>query len=222
VLTLAHELGHGLHAYLARGQGVFHQSTPLTLAETASVFGETVTFGRLLEEVTDPNERLALLASNLEDQIATVFRQIAMNRFEHSIHTERREAGELSVDRLGDLWAASQADMLGDSVEITEGYRTWWSYIPHFIGTPGYVYAYAYGQLFALSVYRRYTEQGSDFVPRYLHMLSAGGSVAPEDLGLMVGCDLADPGFWDGGLAIVEEQLDAAETAAFDAGRLKD
>ena len=164
VLTLAHELGHGLHAYLAREQGVFHQSTPLTLAETASVFGETVTFGRLLETVSDPAERLTLLAANLEDQIATVFRQIAMNRFEHAMHTARREEGELSVDRLGELWADSQTAMLGDSVEVTEGYRTWWSYIPHFIGTPGYVYAYAYGQLLALSVYARYEEQGSGFV----------------------------------------------------------
>jgi oligoendopeptidase F len=220
VLTLAHELGHGLHAYLARGQGIFHQGTPLTLAETASVFGETVTFGRLLEEVTDPNERLALLASNLEDQIATVFRQIAMNRFEHSIHTERREAGELSVERLGDLWAASQADMLGDSVEITEGYRTWWSYIPHFIGTPGYVYAYAYGQLLALSVYAQYEARGPEFVPQYLDLLRAGGSMAPEDLGRLVDVDLADPGFWDRGLDIIERRLEETIAAAEASGRL--
>jgi oligoendopeptidase F len=220
VLTLAHELGHGLHAFLARGQGVFHQGTPLTLAETASVFGETVTFGRLLDATPDPDARLALLAESLEGQIATVFRQIAMNRFEHSIHTERREAGELSVDRIGELWAASQADMLGDSVEITEGYRTWWSYIPHFIATPGYVYAYAYGQLLALAVYGRYQEEGDSFVPAYIDLLSAGGSKSPEELGEIVGIDLADPGFWDSGLALVERQLDAAEQAARDAGRL--
>jgi oligoendopeptidase F len=220
VLTLAHELGHGLHAYLAREQGPFHQGTPLTLAETASVFGETVTFGRLLEQTTDPNERLALLAENIEGAIATVFRQTAMNRFEDSAHTARRTEGELSVDRFGQLWAASQEEMLGAAVEVTDGYRSWWSYVPHFIGTPGYVYAYAYGQLLALSVYAQYTEQGSDFVPRYLHMLSSGGSMAPEELGKIVGCDLADPGFWDGGLDLVEEQLEQAETAAFDAGRL--
>ena len=183
VLTLAHELGHGLHAYLARGQGLFHQGTPLTLAETASVFGETVTFGRLLEQTVDPGERLALLAENIEGAIATVFRQTAMNRFEHSAHLARREEGELSVERFGELWAASQEEMLGEAVEVTEGYRSWWSYVPHFIGTPGYVYAYAYGQLLALSVYRQYEEQGSDFVPRYLHLLSAGGSLAPEELG---------------------------------------
>ena len=220
VLTLAHELGHGIHAYLARAQGVFHQSTPLTLAETASVFGETVTFGRLLEEVTDPKERLALLASNLEDQIATVFRQIAMNRFEDSIHTERREAGELSIDRFGELWSASQEHMLGDSVEITEGYRSWWSYIPHFIGTPGYVYAYAYGQLLALSVYAQYEARGADFVPQYLDLLRAGGSMAPQELGKLVDVDLADPGFWDRGLDIIERRLEETIAAAEASGRL--
>ncbi len=220
VLTLAHELGHGVHAYLAREQGVFHQTTPLTLAETASVFGETVTFGRLLDATTDPDARLALLAESLEGQIATVFRQTAMNRFEDAVHTSRREDGELSVERFGELWAASQEAMLGDSVEITEGYRTWWSYIPHFIGTPGYVYAYAYGQLLALSVYRKYTEDGAAFVPRYLEMLSAGGSLPPQELGRIVGVDLADPGFWDGGLDIVAEQLEAAEAAATATGRV--
>ncbi|MBK5222852.1 MAG: M3 family oligoendopeptidase [Acidimicrobiia bacterium] len=220
VLTLAHELGHGLHAYLAREQGVFHQGTPLTLAETASVFGETVTFGKLLDATSDPNERLALLAESIEGAIATVFRQTAMNQFEAAVHSARRDEGELSVERFGELWAATQADMLGDSVEITEGYRTWWSYIPHFIGTPGYVYAYAYGQLLALSVYARYQEQGGDFVPRYMHLLSSGGSMPPEALGRIVGCDLADPGFWGAGLDIVQGQLDAAETAAHEAGRL--
>ncbi|MDQ3756695.1 MAG: M3 family oligoendopeptidase [Actinomycetota bacterium] len=220
VVTLAHELGHGLHAYLARPQGVFHQGTPLTLAETASVFGETVAFGRLLDRCETPDARLSLLAQHIEGAIATVFRQTAMNRFEHLAHTARRTEGELSVPRLGELWAQSQAELFGDAVEITEGYRSWWSYIPHFVHTPGYVYAYAYGQLLALSVYRQYEEQGSDFVPRYLHLLASGGSMPPEELGRLVGCDLADPGFWDGGLAIVEQQLDAAETAAWEAGRL--
>ena len=220
VLTLAHELGHGVHAYLARGQIVFQQSTPLTLAETASVFGETVTFGRLLGETTDPAARLALLAESLEGQIATVFRQIAMKRFEAAVHTERREQGELSVERFGALWAGTQRDMLGDAVEVTEGYKTWWSYIPHFIGTPGYVYAYAYGQLLALAVYRQYEEQGDAFVPSYLELLRRGGSASPEALGRIVGVDLGDPDFWTGGLLIIEEQLAAAEQAAVDAGRL--
>lgn len=220
VSTLAHELGHGLHAYLAREQGVFHQSTPLTLAETASVFGEAVTNNALLGQLEDPNARFALLATTLEDSIATVFRQVAMNRFEDLVHTARREEGELSVDRFGDLWVESQEAMLGDSVEVTEGYRTWWSYVPHFIGTPGYVYAYAYGQLLALSVYARYTERGQEFVPSYLELLRAGGSMSPGELGRIVDCDLEDPGFWDAGLTIVEGQLDAATEAARAAGRL--
>ncbi|HXP28712.1 MAG TPA: M3 family oligoendopeptidase [Solirubrobacteraceae bacterium] len=220
VLTLAHELGHGVHFALAAKQGIFHQSTPLTLAETASVFGETVVFGRLLEDDSSPASRLALLAENLEDTIATVFRQVAMNRFEDLVHTARREQGELSVERFGELWADSQSELLGDSVELTDGYRSWWSYIPHFIGTPGYVYAYAYGQLLALSVYERYEELGAEMVPRYLEMLAAGGSKSPEELGEIVGIDLADPGFWDSGLDLVERQLKEAEEAAEASGRL--
>ena len=219
VLTLAHELGHGVHFALAADQGIFHQGTPLTLAETASVFGETVVFGRLLEEDSSPSSRLALLAENIEGALATVFRQVAMNRFEDAVHTARRGEGELSVERFGELWFESQEEMFGDSVEITEGYRSWWSYIPHFIGSPGYVYAYAYGQLLALSVYQRYEEQGDELVPRYLDMLAAGGSRSPEALGHIVGIDLADPGFWDAGLDLVERQLSAAEDAAQAAGR---
>jgi oligoendopeptidase F len=220
VLTLAHELGHGVHAYLAREQGIFHQTTPLTLAETASVFGETVTNKRLLSLLDDPGERFALLAATLDDSIATVFRQVAMNRFEDACHTARRTEGELSVDRFGELWVDTQAAMLGEAVEITDGYRTWWSYIPHFIGTPGYVYAYAYGQLLALSVYARYEAEGDAFVPAYLELLRAGGSRPPEELGRIVDCDLADPGFWDAGLRIVDAQLGAAEDAARAAGRI--
>ena len=211
VLTLAHELGHGVHFALAARQGIFHQSTPLTLAETASVFGETIVFGRLLEEDTAPASRLALLAENLEDTIATVFRQVAMNRFEELVHTARREQGELSVERFGELWAESQGELLGDSVELTEGYRSWWSYVPHFIGRPGYVYAYAYGQLLALSVYERYEQTGAELVPRYLELLAAGGSRSPQELGEIVGIDLADPGFWEAGLDLVERQLKDAE-----------
>jgi oligoendopeptidase F len=220
VLTLAHELGHGVHAALARPQGIFHHSTPLTLAETASVFGETVVFGRLLEMADTPASRLSLLAENVEGAIATVFRQIAMNRFEDRVHTARRTEGELAVERLNELWEQAQESMFGDSVEVTPGYRTWWSYIPHFIGAPGYVYAYAYGQLLALSVYKRYEEQGPSFVPRYLDMLSAGGSLPPEELGALVDCDLSDPAFWSGGLAIIQGQLAKAEEAARADGRI--
>ncbi len=180
VLTMAHELGHGVHFALAAGQGIFHQGTPLTLAETASVFAETIVFGRLIDADQTPASRLALLAENIEGAIATVFRQVAMNRFEELVHTERREQGELSVERFGELWHDSQAELFGDSVEVTDGYRAWWSYIPHFINTPGYVYAYAYGQLLALSVYQRYRERGPEFVPQYLDLLAAGRLAQPR------------------------------------------
>jgi oligoendopeptidase F len=220
VLTLAHELGHGVHFALAARQGIFHQHTPLTLAETASVFGETIVFGRLLGEDSTPASRLALLAESVEDAIATVFRQVAMNRFEELVHTERRERGELSVERLGELWLGSQRELLGDSVALTDGYGSWWSYIPHFIGSPGYVYAYAYGQLLALSVYERYEQAGPELVPRYLELLAAGGSRDPQELGKIVGIDLADAGFWDAGLDLVERRLEDAEEAARAAGRV--
>ncbi len=214
VLTMAHELGHGLHAALAQPQGVFHQSTPLTLAETASVFGETLVFERLLAAADGDEQRLSLLAERLDTAMATVFRQMSMNRFEHLMHTHRRDEGELSPDRICELWVQSQAELFGDSVQITDGYRIWWSYIPHFINTPGYVYAYAYGQLLALSAYRRFAQEGQSFVPRYLELLAAGGSRSPEALGAIVGIDLADPGFWDAGLALIDEQLSAAERVA--------
>jgi oligoendopeptidase F len=214
VLTMAHELGHGLHAVMAQPQGVFHQSTPLTLAETASVFGEALVFGRMVAAAPDDETRLGLLAEQLDGAVATVFRQMAMNRFEHLVHTRRRSEGELSVDRIGESWVESQTELFGDSVQITDGYRMWWSYVPHFINTPGYVYAYAYGQLLALSVYSRYLQEGPSFAPAYLDLLAAGGSRGPEELGAMVGIDLADPGFWDSGLALIEQQLRDAEALA--------
>jgi oligoendopeptidase F len=218
MLTLAHELGHGLHAALAIPRGVLEQHTPLTLAETASVFGETLVFRRLLDAAETPASRLALLAENIEGSIATVFRQTAMNRFEDLVHSARREEGELSIERFGDLWHRSQTEMLGDAVEVTDGYRSWWSYVPHFIGTPGYVYAYAYGQLLALSVYGRYLDEGESFVPRYIELLSSGGSRSPEELAAIAGLDLTDPEFWNDGLKLVGAQLDAAEEAAAQVG----
>lgn len=214
VLTMAHELGHGLHAALAQPQGVFHHSTPLTLAETASVFGETLVFGRLLEATGSDDDRLSLLAERIDGGVATVFRQMAMNRFEHLVHTRRRTEGELSVDRINASWVESQQELFGDSVEITDGYHSWWSYVPHFINSPGYVYAYSYGQLLALSVYQRYAEEGESFVPRYLELLAAGGSRGPEELAAIVGIDLTDPGFWDSGLQLIDDQLTAAEELA--------
>jgi oligoendopeptidase F len=178
------------------------------------VFGEALVFGRMLEAATDDDARLSLLAERIDGAIATVFRQMAMNRFEHLIHTRRRTEGELSVQRICDSWVEAQSELFGDSVEITDGYRMWWSYVPHFINTPGYVYAYAYGQLLALSVYGRYLQEGPSFAPDYLELLAAGGSRTPEELGAMVGIDLADPGFWDAGLALVEQQLRDAEELA--------
>ena len=220
VLTMAHELGHGVHAWLARPQGVYHFTTPLTLAETASIFGETIVLERLLQRAPGPAERLDLLAGALDGAVGAVFRQVAMNRFEHALHTNRREHGELSTDRFAELWLETQADLLGDSVELDDEYGLWWSYVPHFVDAPGYVYAYAYGHLLALSVYRRYEEQGEDFVASYLDLLKAGGDRPPQELGAIVGVDLADPGFWNSGLDLIERQLEAAERAADEAGKL--
>ena len=214
VMTLAHELGHGVHQVLANRLGLFNASTPLTLAETASIFGETVTFGRLLSQETDAKARLALLGGRIEDICASVFRQVAMNRFEDACHRARREEGELSPDRMADEWVRTQQAMFGDSLTITDGYRMWWSYIPHFIHTPGYVYAYAFGNLLALAVYARYEAEGPSFVPSYLQLLASGGSDSPEALGRMVGVDLGDPEFWKAGLAVVDELVTEAEGLA--------
>ncbi|MEX1141319.1 MAG: M3 family oligoendopeptidase [Thermoleophilaceae bacterium] len=219
-LTMAHELGHGVHAALARPRGVFEFTTPLTVAETASIVGETIVLERLLTQAPDAQTRLSLLAESLDGAVAAVFRQVAMNRFEHRVHSERRESGELSIERFSSAWLETQADLLGDSVEPSDDYGSWWSYVPHFVDTPGYVYAYAYGNLLALSVYRRYEEEGDAFVPSYLELLKAGGSRSPEDLGTIVGVDLTDPGFWASGLDLIERQLAAAEQAAAEAGRL--
>ncbi len=220
VLTMAHEMGHGVHYVLAADQGIFHFSTPLTVAETASIFGETIVLERLLGDAPDAATRLSLLAESLDGAVAAVFRQVAMNRFEDRVHNTRRSEGELSVDGFAEAWLETQRDLLGDSVDVTDDYGSWWSYVPHFVDTPGYVYAYAYGHLLALSVYRGYQERGDEFVPSYLDLLRAGGSRSPEDLGKIVDVDLTDPGFWQSGLDLIEEQLDAAEKAAAEAGRL--
>jgi oligoendopeptidase F len=217
VLTLAHELGHGLHGYLAAPLGLFNASTPLTTAETASVFGEALTFKRLLAIEEDPRRRLNLLAGRIEDSIATVYRQIAMNRFEDAVHTTRRGEGELSPEKFEELWLSTQTQMFADSVDI-DGYQTWWSYIPHFIGTPGYVYAYAYGFLFALSIFRKYELEGDSMVVPYLDLLRAGGSKPPGELAEMVGLDLTDPKIWEAGIEALAVELDEAEALAVDIG----
>jgi oligoendopeptidase F len=217
ILTLAHELGHGLHGVLTQPLGLFNADTPLTTAETASVFGEALTFKRLLALEEDPRRRLNLLAGRIEDSIATVFRQIAMNRFEHAVHTERREQGELATERFEELWLETQKDMFADSVDV-DGYGTWWSYIPHFLSTPGYVYAYAYGFLFALSIFRRYEQEGESMVEPYLDVLRAGGSKPPEELAEIVGLDLTDAGIWASGIEALSAELDEAEELANEIG----
>ncbi|CAN5605407.1 M3 family oligoendopeptidase [soil metagenome] len=214
VQTLAHELGHGVHQYLSREQGIFHADTPLTTAETASVFGEMLVFQRLLDAETDPAIRLAMLIRKIDDSMATVFRQVTMNRFEERIHTHRREAGELSPADFSDHWMKTQSAMFGDSVRLGEHYHRWWSYIPHFVHTPGYVYAYAFGELLVLSLYNRFRTEPEGFAERYRSLLAEGGSDWPHNLLAPFGIDLNDPDFWQEGLAAIEALIDEAERLA--------
>jgi oligoendopeptidase F len=217
VLTLAHELGHGLHGVLAQPLGLFNASTPLTTAETASVFGEALTFKRLLAAEDDPRRRLDLLAGRLEDAFATTFRQISMNRFEDAVHTARRTTGELAPEGLSEHWLTTQEALFADTVD-TEGYASWWSYVPHFASVPGYVYAYAYGYLFSLAIFQRYEEEGDALVEPYFELLRAGGSQSPEELARIVGLDLADPAIWASGIDALAVQLDEAEALATELG----
>jgi oligoendopeptidase F len=214
VMTVAHELGHGVHQFLASPHGLFEQDTPLTTAETASVFGEMLVFRRLMREESDPKVRLSLLCGKLEDAFATVFRQVAMTRFEQSLHAARRKEGELPIPRMNELWMEANRPMFGDSVELGDDYAWWWLYIPHFVHSPFYCYAYAYGELLVLALLHRYDEEGDDFVPRYLELLSAGGSDTPAALLSRIGLDVTDPSFWDGGLALLEGLVVQAEELA--------
>lgn len=211
VMTLAHELGHGVHQYLAREQGMLQQHTPLTTAEMASTFGEMLVFTDFMEQEDDPNVQLAMLAHKIEDTFATVFRQISMNRFEHGMHTARREEGELSSERISEIWMESQQAMFLDSVEMTENYAIWWSYIPHFLHTPGYVYAYSFGELLVMALFARYRQEGASFAPRYIEVLRAGGSDWPEKILAPMGVDLTDPTFWQEGLREIEAMIQRAE-----------
>jgi oligoendopeptidase F len=215
VQTLAHELGHGVHQYLAGGkQGYFNSRTPLIMAETASVFGEMLVFRSQLGMAEGKDEKLSLLCNKLEEIFATVFRQIAMNRFEDAIHRERRSIGDLSPDRFGELWIDTQKEMFGDSVTLTEDYSIWWSYVTHFLEAPGYVYAYAFGELLVLSLYKMFMEEGKSFVPRYLNLLASGGNGSPAQLLADFGVLLDDPGFWNEGLDIIDKMLKEAEELA--------
>lgn len=211
VQTLAHELGHGVHQYLSRKQGELQSSTPLTTAETASVFGEMLVFNKLMSRLDDPREKLALLISKIDDTIATVFRQVSMNRFEDKIHTARREKGELTTEQFSKFWFETQTELYGNSVTLTDEYRLWWCYIPHFLHTPGYVYAYAFGELLVLALYDAYKSQKNGFSDRYLDLLSAGGSDWPHALIGKMGIDIKDPQFWNRGLSLFESMVEEAE-----------
>jgi oligoendopeptidase F len=216
VMTLAHELGHGVHQVLAAKQGALMADTPLTLAETASVFGEMLTFQAIVKGTTDARRRRALLASKVEDMLNTVVRQIAFYTFERRVHEERR-AGELTAARLGELWLEVQAESLGPAVEMKAGYETFWAYIPHFIHAPFYVYAYAFGDCLVNSLYGRYREAEEGFADKYFEMLKAGGSRHHAELLAPFGLNAADPAFWLKGLAVIEgliDEIEAAEVAA--------
>jgi oligoendopeptidase F len=214
VMTLAHELGHGVHQTLASAQGFLQAGTPLTTAETASVFGEMLVFQDLMSREKNAQVRLAMLVSKIEDAFSTGFRQISMNRFEDAIHTARRSEGELTTARFSDLWLQTQRAMFLDSVTMSDDYGIWWSYIPHFIHTPGYVYAYAFGELLVLALYARYQEVGAQFPQAYVDMLSAGGSDWPHTIMRPLGVDLTDPGFWNKGLQMLDDLVGEAEELA--------
>ena len=210
VMTLAHELGHGVHQVLAAGQGALMASTPLTLAETASVFGEMLTFQALLRQTADAQKRKILLASKVEDMINTVVRQIAFYTFERKVHAARKE-GELTPDKISEIWMSVQHESLGDSVEFGPGYETFWTYIPHFIHSPFYVYAYAFGDCLVNSLYARYQESASGFQEKYFEMLKAGGSKHHSELLKPFGLDATDPKFWDKGLSVISGMIDELE-----------
>src|SRR5947209_10506680 len=210
VMTLAHELGHGVHQVLAAPNGALMASTPLTLAETASVFGEMLTFKRLLAQTDSTRQRQALLAGKVEDMINTVVRQIAFYTFERAIHTERRN-GELTAEGIGKIWLSVQAESLGPAIEIRPGYENFWMYIPHFIHSPFYVYAYAFGDCLVNSLYAVYENSQTGFAERYLAMLAAGGTKHYSELLKPFGLDAKDPKFWDGGLSVIAGMIDELE-----------
>jgi oligoendopeptidase F len=210
VMTLAHELGHGVHQVLAARNGALMAPTPLTLAETASVFGEMLTFKRLLSETRSARQRQALLAGKVEDMINTVVRQIAFYSFERAIHTERKN-GELTAERIGEIWLSVQGESLGPAIDIRPGYENFWMYIPHFIHSPFYVYAYAFGDCLVNSLYAVYENAQGGFAERYLAMLAAGGTKHYSELLKPFGLDARDPKFWDGGLSVISGMIDELE-----------
>jgi oligoendopeptidase F len=211
VMTVAHELGHGLHQFLARKAGILESDAPLTLAETASVFGEMLIFERLFEAERDRRKRLALLCGKIDDHFATVFRQIAMTDFELKAHAAGLADGELAGERLSDLWIEANADYYGGSVTLTDAYRHGWKAVPHFVHTPFYCYAYAFAQLFVLCLFEKYREDPARFVPGYLKMLELGGSKKPGEIAAIAKMDLNAPDFWRSGLSFLERYVARAE-----------
>lgn len=211
VSTVAHELGHGVHQFFAAGLGYFNSHTTLVLAETASVFAELLLFNSQLEQISDAEEKKAFICQKLESIFATVFRQVSMNRFEDLAHNGRRQQGELSDEQLSAYWMETQKKMFGDTVTMSEDYAIWWSYIPHFLSTPGYVYSYAFGELLVLSLYGLYKKEGASFVPKYIDLLKSGGADTPYELVKPFGVDLNDPAFWQAGLDIIDEMLQMVE-----------
>ncbi len=211
VMTLAHELGHGVHQVLAAPNGALMAPTPLTLAETASVFGEMLTFKKLLAATRDKKERKAMLAAKVEDMINTVVRQIAFYTFERAVHTERK-SGELTAERIGELWLDVQRESLGPAIELKPGYENFWVYIPHFVHSPFYVYAYAFGDCLVNSLYAVYEHATEGFAERYLAMLSAGGTKHHSELLAPFGLDARDPTFWQGGLGVIERMITELES----------
>jgi oligoendopeptidase F len=212
VMTLAHELGHGVHQRLAAGQGELLSRTPLTLAETASVFGEMLTFRRMLDRAPDARIRKAMLAGKVEDMLNTVVRQIAFYEFELRIHAARRQ-GELTTDEIGDIWMTVQGESLGPAIHLPDEYRTFWAYIPHFIHAPFYVYAYAFGDGLVNALYAVYEQGAPGFQDRYFEMLSAGGTLHHSRALAPFGLDAADPAFWDKGLGLIERMIDELAAA---------
>jgi oligoendopeptidase F len=210
VMTLAHELGHGIHQLLAAPQGLLMSDTPLTLAETASVFGEMLTFRSMLASETDPRQRRVMLASKIEDMINTVIRQTAFYEFERRLHDERR-AGELSAERIGEIWLSVQSESLGPAFQFDDEYAYYWSYIPHFVHSPFYVYAYAFGDCLVNSLYQLYQDGTDDFQGKYVAMLKSGGTLRHKELLAPFGLDAADPEFWQRGLGVVSGFIDELE-----------
>ena len=211
VMTLAHELGHGIHDVLAGGNHLLDYHPVLPMAETASIFSEMLVFDKLQRNLDSEQERTALVCNKIEDSFATVFRQIAMYRFEQQAHQARRQQGELTTERFNELWQQNMQEMFGDSLVLGEDHAWWWLYIPHLISTPFYVYAYAFGELLVLSLYARYQQEGDAFIERYFELLAAGGSRSPAELVSGMGFDIADRAFWQGGCDLIAQRVEVAK-----------